>query len=89
MNRKQTYLLLLVGIVIFLFVIFPPYQRAIFGVNGSGLTNVELIGFYPLLIPPEVEGSRTVVNIDYGRLLIQVGGVCALALGMYPFLGRT
>lgn len=80
MNRRQTLVLLLLGLVVALFVAFPPYQEAIY--SDGMLTPTKLLGYYPLMSPPELENA-SLTRIDYQRLLLQVGAACAVGFGLY------
>jgi hypothetical protein len=86
MNRRQTYVLLGVGLLIALGVIFPPY-REVFISDGTAVPT-QVLGYHPLMSPPEPENG-SLSRIDYDRLLLQIGAVCAVGTGVYHLAGDT
>ena len=86
MNRRQSYVLLLVGSLVALCALFPPYQEMVFSEGAA--VRVELLGYHSIVSPPDPEGG-SVSRIDYQRVLLQIGAVCAVGLGLYHVAGDT
>lgn len=82
MNRQQVFVVVSSIVVISLFVLFPPYQEAVF--RDTGLVGVRFIGYAPLMSPPEAD---RVVKLDHGRLFLQIASVCVVGLGLYQIVG--